>query len=239
MLIIPAIDIIQGRVVRLHQGNFNKEKFYSDDPLKVASVWQKKGARFLHIVDLDGARVGEIKNRDTITKIIEGVSMSCEVGGGLRSESDIDYFLKKGAARIILGTKALEDAENLQKLVSRFGEKIVVSVDFAGDRVTKKGWQEESDLSPEAVAVKMQKLGVKTLVVTDITVDGTLMGPNIERLKKILGTVDIKIIASGGISSLEDVKKLKEIGSENLEGVIIGRALYEGKFDLEDAIKIA
>ena len=165
--------------------------------------------------------------------------MSCEVGGGLRSESDIDYFLKKGAARIILGTKALEDAENLQKLVSRFGEKIVVSVDFAGDRVTKKGWQEESDLSPEAVAVKMQKLGVKTLVVTDITVDGTLMGPNIERLKKILGTVDIKIIASGGISSLEDVKKLKEIGSENLEGVIIGRALYEGKFDLEDAIKIA
>ena len=239
MLIIPAIDIIQGRVVRLHQGNFDKEKFYSDDPLKVASVWQKKGARFLHIVDLDGARVGEIKNRDTIAKIIEGVSMSCEVGGGLRSESDIDYFLKKGAARIILGTKALEDAENLQKLVSRFGEKIVVSVDFAGDRVTKKGWQEESDLSPEAVAVKMQKLGVKTLVVTDITVDGTLMGPNIERLKKILGTVDIKIIASGGISSLEDVKKLKEIGSENLEGVIIGRALYEGKFDLEDAIKIA
>ena len=238
MIIIPAIDIIKGRVVRLHQGNFDKEKFYSDDPLKVASIWQEKGARFLHIVDLDGARVGEIKNRDTITKIIEGVSMSCEVGGGLRSESDIDYFLKKGAARIILGTEALENTENLRKFVSRFGEKIVVSVDFAGDRVKKKGWQEESDLSPEAVALKMQKLGVKTLVVTDITVDGTLMGPNVERLKKILSTVDIRIIASGGISSLEDVKKLKEIGSKNLEGVIIGRALYEGKFDLEDAIKI-
>ena len=239
MLIIPAIDIMQKRVVRLHQGDFNKEKFYSDDPVQIALMWQKKGAAFLHIVDLDGAKHGEIKNKDVISRIIESIDIPCEVGGGLRNDKDIEYFLQQGVQRVVLGTTALEDTDYLEKLISIFNDRIVISIDFAGQHVVKKGWQEETDLSPDMVASKMQEMGVKTVVVTDIAVDGTLMGPNIERLKKILGSVDISVIASGGISCLEDIKKLKDIGSKNLEGVIIGRALYEGKIELEEAIRIA
>lgn len=239
MLIIPAIDIIQGRVVRLYQGDFNKEKFYSDDPVQTALAWQKKGAQFLHIVDLDGAKYGEVKNKDVINKIIKAVRIPCEVGGGLRDEKDMEDFLKEGASRVVLGTRVFEDIGYLKKLVARFKDKIVVSVDFAGDRVVKKGWQEEADLSPDAMIDKIQETGVKTIVITDITMDGTLMGPNIKKLKKILKSADISVIASGGISSLEDIKRLKEIKSKRLEGVIVGRALYEGKFDLEEAIKAA
>lgn len=239
MLIIPAIDIIQGKVVRLHQGDFNKQKFYSDDPIEIARIWQNKGAKFLHIVDLDGARDGEVKNRDVISGIIKSTDMPCEVGGGLRNEIDIEYFLQQGARRIMLGTKALEEKGYLEKLISKFGDSIAVSIDFIGAHVVKKGWQEETRFSPESVAGSMQKIGVKTLVVTDVARDGTLTGPNIERLEKVLSSVEISVIASGGISSLEDIKKLVGIKGRALEGAIIGRALYEGKIDLEEAIEIA
>ncbi|MBU4312472.1 MAG: 1-(5-phosphoribosyl)-5-[(5-phosphoribosylamino)methylideneamino]imidazole-4-carboxamide isomerase [Candidatus Omnitrophica bacterium] len=239
MIIIPAIDIIGGRVVRLHQGDFTKEKFYSDDPVETALLWQKKGARFLHVVDLDGAKYGEVRNGEVIGRIIKAVDMKCEVGGGLRDEKDIAYFLEQGAERVVLGTKAFEDPDYLKKLVSMFGKKIVVSIDFAGERIVKKGWQEEMDMSPDEMIKKIQQAGVSTIVVTDIAMDGTLKGPNVEKMKKILSSVDISVIASGGISSLADIKKLKDIGSKNLEGVIIGRALYEGKINLEDAIKIS
>ncbi len=238
MIIIPAIDIIDGRVVRLHQGDFTKEKFYSDDPVETALLWQKKGARFLHVVDLDGAKYGKVKNEKIIGRIIKAVDMKCEVGGGLRDEKDIAYFLEQGAERVVLGTKAFEDIDYLKKLVLKYGKRIVVSIDFAGERIVKKGWQEETDLSPDEMIKKIQQAGVETIVVTDIATDGTLSGPNIEKLKKILSMADISVIASGGISSLEDIKKLKDIGSKNLEGVIIGRALYEGKIDLGEAIKI-
>ena len=148
MLIIPAIDIIGGNVVRLHQGDFNKEKLYSDDPVGTALEWQKKGASFLHIVDLDGARQGEIKNGDVISRIIKGVDIPCEVGGGLRDDKDVEYFLQQGAQRVVLGTRALEDIDYLKKLISRFDGKIAISVDFVGEKVAKKGWQEETDLTP-------------------------------------------------------------------------------------------
>ncbi|MBU3911513.1 MAG: 1-(5-phosphoribosyl)-5-[(5-phosphoribosylamino)methylideneamino]imidazole-4-carboxamide isomerase [Candidatus Omnitrophica bacterium] len=239
MIIIPAIDIIRGRVVRLHQGDFSKETFYSDDPVETALMWQKKGATLLHIVDLDGARLGEIKNRTVIDRIIKKVSMSCEVGGGIRDEKDIEYFLRQGAKRVVLGTRALENPDYLEGVISKFGEGIVVSIDFAGKKVVKKGWQEDTDLKPDAVANQMQKLGVRTIEVTDIAMDGTLKGPNMEMLKKVLAAVDISVIASGGISSLDDIKALRDIDSKHLEGVIIGRALYEGKFDLAEAIRIA
>jgi len=239
MLIIPAIDIIKGRVVRLNQGDFNKVKSYSDDPVEVALSWQEKGATLLHIVDLDGAKEGKVKNKEVISRIIEAVSISCEVSGGLRYDKDIEYFLQKGAKRVVLGTKAFEDTSYLKKLLSRFKEKIVVGIDFSGERVVKKGWQEDTDLTPEDVAIDMQNIGVKTLEVTDIKMDGTLKGPNIERLKKILDVVEISVVASGGVSSIEDIKKLKSLGSKNLEGVIIGTALYEEKITLEEAIKIS
>jgi phosphoribosylformimino-5-aminoimidazole carboxamide ribotide isomerase len=239
MLIIPAIDIIGSNVVRLEQGDFNKEKVYPLDPLEAAKTWEKKGARFLHIVDLDGAREGKVKNAGVIVNIIKTINIPCEVGGGLRETSDIEYFLKKGAARVVIGTKAFENFDYLGKLVLKFDDKIVVSVDFSGNKVMTKGWQEKTDLEPMAAIREMRTMGVKTIVVTDISVDGTLMGPKIERLKEILETVNISVIASGGVSSLEDIKKLKKIKNKNLEGIIIGKALYEGNIDLSEAIKIA
>jgi phosphoribosylformimino-5-aminoimidazole carboxamide ribotide isomerase len=239
MLIIPAIDIIGEKVVRLEQGDFNKEKVYSDDPVQVALGWQKKGARFLHIVDLDGAREGRVKNSDIIASIIKNVGIPCEVGGGLRETGDIEYFLKKGASRAVIGTRALEDSAYLEKLISKFNEKIAVSCDFSGNRVAKKGWQEKIDLDPVSAIKKIEAAGVKAIVMTDISVDGTLMGPNIKRFKEILNAVGISVIVSGGISSLEDIRKIKEIGAKNLEGIIIGKALYEGRINLQEAMQIA
>ena len=185
MLIIPAIDIIGGRVVRLEKGDFNKEKVYSSDPLEIAKNWEKKGAKFLHIVDLDGAKEGRVKNVGTIVNIIKNINIPCEVGGGLRASSDIGYFLKNGATRVVIGTMAFEDFDHFEKLVFKFKDNIMVSVDFSGNKVVKKGWQEKTDLKPMDVIKKIQEIGVKTIVVTDISVDGTLMGPKIERLKKI------------------------------------------------------
>ena len=239
MIIIPAIDIIGGKVVRLEKGDFNKEKVYSTDPLEIAKNWEEKGAEFLHIVDLDGAREGKIKNVAVITNIMKNIKVPCEVGGGIRDRADIDYFLKNGAARVVLGTKAFEDPDYLRKLIDNFNEKIVVSCDFSGNEVVKKGWQEKTTLGPIDAVKQMRAIGVKTIVVTDINVDGTLTGPNMERLKEILDAVDISVIASGGISSLEDISKLKEMNNKNMVGVIIGKALYEGRIDLKEALEIA
>jgi phosphoribosylformimino-5-aminoimidazole carboxamide ribotide isomerase len=239
MIIIPAIDIIDGKVVRLHQGDFSREKSYSDDPLKTALMWQEKGASFLHVVDLDGARYGTVKNREVITNIVKNVKMKCEIGGGLREEEDIEYFLRQGAYRAVLGTKAVEDLSFLEKMINRFGDKVAVGIDFSGDRVLKKGWLEKTDWTPEEAAEKMREIGVKTLIVTDISTDGTLEGPNFKKLKEILERVDMSIIASGGISCIEDIRALKKIENKRLEGVIIGRALYEGKLDLGEAIRVA
>jgi phosphoribosylformimino-5-aminoimidazole carboxamide ribotide isomerase len=240
MLIIPAIDIIKGRVVRLYQGNFNKVKFYSDDPVETALLWQKKGASFLHIVDLDGAKYGESKNLKVVASILETVQIPCEVGGGLRTEKDIEYLLKHGASRVVVGTKAFEDREFLEGAVRKFREKIVVSIDISKDSyVAKTGWLEKTHFIASEAVREMQNLGVETIIVTDISRDGTLSGPDIEKLKDILNSVNISVIASGGVSCIDDIKKLKAIGSKNLEGVIIGKALYEGKIDLEEAIKIA
>jgi len=243
MLIIPAIDIINGKVVRLEKGDFNKEKVYSSDPVEAAKTWEKKGARFLHIVDLDGARKGKIKNADIIVKIIKSINVPCEIGGGLREEKDVVYFLKNGADRIVLGTKAFEDINYLKNLVLKFREKIVVSIDFKNISgtmyVQETGWLKKTNFGPIALAAEVEKAGVGTIIVTDISKDGTLAGPNIEGLKQILDAVNISVIASGGISSLEDVRKLKEIKNKNLEGVIIGKALYEGRINLREAMQIA
>lgn len=238
MLIIPAIDIIGGKVVRLEKGDFSKEKVYSMDPLEAAKAWEAKGAEFLHIVDLDGAREGKIKNVAIMTNIMKNIKVPCEVGGGIRDRADVDYFLKNGAARVVLGTKAFEDPDYLRRLIDAFNEKIVVSCDFSGNKVVKKGWQEKTTLDPIDAVKQLRTIGVKTIVVTDISVDGTLTGPNFDILKEILAAVDISIIASGGISSLEDIRKLKAIKNKNLEGAIIGKALYEGRIDLEEAIKL-
>ncbi|MFH1782645.1 MAG: 1-(5-phosphoribosyl)-5-[(5-phosphoribosylamino)methylideneamino]imidazole-4-carboxamide isomerase [Candidatus Omnitrophota bacterium] len=239
MIILPAIDIIEGKVVRLHQGNFKKKKKYSDDPLEVALKWQEQGAEYLHIVDLDGAKNGKVVNQDIIAKIIQNVDMKCEVGGGIKTEEDIAFFLSQKAERVVLGTTAIENKTVLKKLVSEFKEKIVVSIDFKDGFITKAGWMEKTDITAPDFAEEMKSIGLERIIVTDIATDGTLEGPNIHELSLILDLVDIKLIASGGISSLNDIRKLKEIRNKNLEGAIIGKALYENKIDLAEAISVA
>ncbi len=240
MIIFPAVDIMKGKVVRLYQGDFDRKTFYPGDPVEAALTWKKKGAEFLHIIDLDGARTGEVKNGEVIRSIIKEAGISCEAGGGLRTGDDAEYFLSAGATRVIFGTKAFEDVDFLKNLVSEFGEKrIVVSVDFSQGMVVKKGWQETTQLAAEKVLELMERAGVGTIVATDIKTDGTLKGPNVGGLKKILAATSMKVVASGGVSCLGDVESLRALNADNLEGVIIGKALYDGKLKLEDAIKAA
>jgi len=245
MLIIPAIDILKGNVVRLYKGDFDKEKVYSNNGVDVALQWQKKGAQFLHIVDLDGARTGTPKNKGVIIDILKNVNVPCEVAGGLRREEDVEYYLERGARRVVLGTKAFEDRDFLDKMIKRFGEKISVSIDFnktdSGKMyIAKAGWIKRTYLSVIDGINEIKKLGIKTIILTDISRDGTLLGPDIDNLKVILEDADISVIVSGGISSLDDIKLLKQnLEGVGLKGVIIGKALYEGKIDLAQAIDLS
>ncbi|PIP68061.1 MAG: 1-(5-phosphoribosyl)-5-[(5-phosphoribosylamino)methylideneamino]imidazole-4-carboxamide isomerase [Candidatus Omnitrophica bacterium CG_4_9_14_0_2_um_filter_42_8] len=242
MLIIPAIDIINGKVVRLEKGDFNKPTSYQLDPVEAAKLWEGQGAKLLHIVDLDGAKEGKIKNADTIVKIIKNIKVPCEVGGGIREIKDIDYFLENGAMRVVLGTKVIRDQDFFNDIVKKFGDKIVVSTDFkkSGDQyyITTAGWVKKTGITVDFFIENIKEAKLKTIIVTDISRDGTLQGPNIEKLEQILASIDINVIASGGVSSLEDIKRLKAIKNKNLEGVIVGKALYENKIDLKEAIEL-
>ncbi len=229
MLIYPAIDIKNGKCVRLTQGLINEEKKYFDDPVEAAKLWQSQGAKVLHIVDLDGAFEGSPKNLSIIKSIIKEVDIPVQVGGGIRSLAAIEALLEAGAARAILGTKALEDKEMLTEAVKRFGDRIVVSIDAKGGYVATEGWVKTSELTVLQFVKALEDIGVATVVYTDIARDGMLMGPDIEGLMAIKQAAAIKVIASGGISSQADLDKLKELA---VEGAIVGKALYEGKLKL-------
>ncbi len=231
MLIYPAIDIKNGRCVRLTQGLINEEKKYFDDPLEAARLWKSQGAKALHVVDLDGAFEGSPKNLSVIRRIIAEVDIPVQVGGGIRSLEAIEALLEAGAAKAILGTKALEDKEMLKEAVRRYGDRIVVSIDAKKGYVATEGWVKTSELAVLDFVKELEAIGVDTIVYTDISRDGMLMGPDIEGLLAIKQAAIIKVIASGGISSKEDLVKLKEI---SVEGAIVGKALYEGKFNLTE-----
>lgn len=231
MLIYPAIDIKNGRCVRLTQGLINEEKKYFDDPLEAAGLWKSQGAKALHVVDLDGAFEGSPKNLTIIKRIIEKVDIPVQVGGGIRSLEAIEALLGAGAAKAILGTKALEDKEMLKEAVRRYGNRIVVSIDAKKGYVATEGWVKTSELAVLDFVKELEAMGVDTIVYTDISRDGMLMGPDVEGLLAIKQAASIKVIASGGISCKEDLVKLKEI---NVEGAIVGKALYEGKFNLTE-----
>ena len=231
MLIYPAIDIKNGRCVRLTQGLINEEKKYFDEPLEAALLWMSQGAKVLHVVDLDGAFEGSPKNLSIIKSIIDEVDIPVQVGGGIRSLEAIEALLGAGAARAILGTKALEDKEMLKEAIKRYGDKIVVSIDAKGGYVATEGWVKTSELTVIDFVKELEAIGVDTIVYTDIARDGMLMGPDIEGLLAIKKTTTIKVIASGGISCKEDLERLKEIG---VEGAIVGKALYEGKLTLTE-----
>jgi len=239
MLIIPAIDLKDGAVVRLVQGRFNK-KVYSTDPVKVARHWVSQGAKFLHLVDLDGAFSGRLKNLGLARKIIENVSVPVEFGGGVRDLTTIKKILKIGAARVVLGTKAAEDADFLKKSALKFKGKIIVAVDAKEGKVMVKGWK-ASHKNTDAIefCLSLKQAGFKEFIYTDTLRDGTLSGPNIKEIKRLLRVTGVKVIASGGISGLGDLAKLKRLEREGLSAVIIGKALYEGKFTLPEALKFS
>jgi len=238
MLVIPAIDIKDGKVVRLVQGRKDK-KVYSHDPVKTALHWVRQGAELLHIIDLDGAALGFPKNLAKVKEISQATGVPIQFGGGVRKIETIEELVTCGIARVILGTKAIEDKNFLKSAFKKFKEKIIVSIDAQEDELLIKGWQESSknaDLLTFACA--LEELGFKKIIYTDTSKDGTLKGPNLKNIKRLLKETKLKVIASGGISSLDDLIKLKFLEKQGLEGVIVGKALYEGKFTLAQALKL-
>ena len=239
MLIIPAIDLEDGCVVRYVQGKLNK-KIYSRDPLKTARHWVKQGAKLLHIVDLDGASGGVLKNLKLVEEIAENICVPIQFGGGVRNMETIRTLLKSGIQRVVLGTKAVEDRKFLKKAFAEFKERLIVSIDAKSGNLLIEGWQSSykgTDVISFALALK--EMGFKQLVYTDTLKDGTLSGPNIKGIKDLLKETGLNIIASGGIASLDDLTKLKKLEKQGLVGVIIGKALYEGKFTLSEAIRLS
>ncbi|MCK4401351.1 1-(5-phosphoribosyl)-5-[(5-phosphoribosylamino)methylideneamino]imidazole-4-carboxamide isomerase [bacterium] len=235
MIVIPAIDIYQGKVVRLKQGSFNNIKIYGNDPLEYALKWEKEGAKRIHVVDLEGAKIGSVKNLDAIASICKALKIPVEVGGGIRDISAIDTLLNSGVQWVIIGTQACASSDFLKQVCSEFGERIIVSIDAKDDKVAVRGWQESSEFTVKDIIEKVENIGVKTVVYTDISRDGMLTGPNLKKLKHLVNRKTVNIIASGGISCLDDIKKLASI--KGLMGVIVGKALYERRFDLNEAYR--
>ena len=237
MLIIPAIDLKDGKVVRLKQGIFNQKTIYSSDPVNTARHWERQGAEYLHVVDLDGAKTGNVCHLDVIRRIAKSVKIPIEFGGGLRQKKSIKQVLACGVKRAVLGTK-LQDEDFLRRVFKEFKQRIIISIDARDNIVRVKGWQREcSALSILALVRRLEDMGFQQIIYTDITRDGTLKGPNIVMIKRILKDSGLSIIASGGISSLADLFKLKALSSRGLAGVIVGKALYEGRFTLREALK--
>lgn len=235
MIILPAIDIIDGKPVRLYQGDYGKKEIVADDIFETAKSFEEAGADYIHLVDLDGAKSGSNENHELVIKIANMLKIPVELGGGIRSFETIKYLLDNGVSRVILGTIAMEDEELLKKAVATYGERIAVGIDCKNGKVYGRGWLEGSDLDYVEFAKKMESLGVKNIIVTDISKDGTLEGPNVEMLKKLKETVNIDITASGGIRDIQNIKDLNEIG---LYGAITGKAIYAKTLSLEEAIKV-
>ena len=233
MEIIPAIDLKGGKCVRLYQGDYRQETVFSEEPLQIALHWQSLGAKRLHIVDLDGAARGEICHASLITDIAQAIHIPLQLGGGIRRIESIAQALELGAARAILGTAAIEDHALVQEACRRFVDRIIVSIDARDGYVEIHGWQERTQVTAIELVDKMQSLGVKRLIYTDITRDGTLTEPNFHAVTEMVDKTSLPIIIAGGISSLEHLKRLIEIG---VEGAIVGRALYTGDIDLKKAL---
>lgn len=236
MILFPAIDIKNGQCVRLRQGSFQDVLVYSDVPLKIAKQWEAAGASFIHIVDLDGALVGHSVNDEVIKEIVKEVKIPVQVGGGVRTIKDIENKLSLGIDRVIIGTKAVKDPAFIKEAIATFGSKrIVIGIDAKDGMVAIEGWEKVSSYQAVSLAIEMKKLGVKTIVYTDISKDGMLQGPNIGHTKEMVQVTGLNIIASGGVASLKDLEMLEEI---NVYGAIMGKALYENRIDLKKAVNL-
>ena len=235
MIIFPAIDLIDGKAVRLLKGDYNQMTVYNDNPVEVAKAFKAFGATHIHVVDLEGARDGTTPNLEVV-KAIKNVGLFTEIGGGIRDIETVDKYIENGIDRVILGTAAVSDQEFLKAALSKYGEKIAVGVDIKDGKVAIKGWLEKSDYDAKEFCKLMQELGVKTLICTDISKDGAMQGTNQELYKELSTELDLQITASGGVSSIDDVKRLRE---KDLYGAIIGKAYYTGAIDLKVAIEVA
>ena len=233
MIIFPAIDIRNEKCVRLTQGDYSKMTVYGIDPVEVALKWQSKGAEYLHIVDLDGAKDGKRVNGAVIEKIAKSVEVPIQVGGGIRDTKTVEELLSAGISRVIIGTRAIKDLKWLSELVRVYGEKICVSIDAKNGFVATDGWKQISEIKAVDFAVNLENIGVRTIVYTDIQKDGMLKGPNFKMYEQLMKKVNLDIIASGGVSTIEDIEILKSMG---IYGAIIGKALYDEKIKLEEAI---
>ena len=234
MKIYPAIDIKDGKCVRLLRGSFDDVTVYGDNPAEMARNWESVGGEYIHVVDLDGALKGHGVNAEAIKEICKAVNVPVQTGGGIRSISDIEAKLECGISRVIIGTKAVSDAEFVKDAVKRYGDKIVIGIDAKDGMVAIEGWEKTSEYQAVEFAKKMEEIGVKTIIYTDIATDGTLMGPNVDAMREMVNNTNMDIIASGGIGNIEHIKALIPTG---VEGVITGRALYTGNINLCDAIK--
>lgn len=234
MQLYPAIDIKNGTCVRLRQGQFQNVKVYSDSPAQMAERWAAEGATFLHLVDLDGALQGQLVNEEAIREVTRRVSVPVQLGGGIRSLENIEALLKLGIFRVIIGTKAVEDPEFVRQAVERFGaDRVAVGVDAKDGLVATRGWETVSSRTAVDLCRQMEEMGVGTVIYTDIARDGMLQGPNVEQTRKLAEKTGLTVIASGGISSLEDLEELKAAG---IPGAILGKALYEERFRLREAL---
>jgi phosphoribosylformimino-5-aminoimidazole carboxamide ribotide isomerase len=236
MLIFPAIDLYGGKAVRLYKGDYAQMTVYSDDPTSVARDFAAAGACCIHLVDLEGARDGNTPNLDIVRAIAESTPLFTEIGGGIRSMEVVDAYLSAGVDRVILGTAAVNDEEFLKAALEKYGERIAVGVDIKDGMVAIKGWTEKSDRDARTFCRHMQSLGVKTLICTDISKDGAMVGTNRELYAALSSELDIQIVASGGVSTLDDVRHLASL---DLYGAIIGKAYYTGAIDLQAAVKEA
>ena len=235
MEIIPAIDIRGGKCVRLYQGNYSQETVFAEDPVDIALDWQAQGASRLHVVDLDGAAGGEVSNMPIIEAMAKAVSLPIQLGGGIRSAEIVEKLLGIGIERVILGTAAVERLELVKELCNRFGGAIVIGIDARDGYAATHGWQRGTDITALELARMMADLGVGRLIYTDIKRDGTLTEPNFEAVAEMINSVNIPVIASGGVSSVSHLEKLKDLGAE---GAIVGRALYTGDMKLSEALTV-
>ena len=236
MLIYPAIDLFEGKAVRLFKGDYAQMTVYSDNPPEIAETFASCGATHMHIVDLEGAKDGTTPNLETILEIKRRSGLFCEVGGGIRSMETIDRYLSSGIDRVILGTAAVTEKGFVEKAVAAYGAKIAVGIDIKDGMVAIKGWTEKSDLTAFEFCEQMQTIGVKTLICTDISKDGAMKGANHELYQTLMQKFNMNMIASGGVSSMDDIKRLRE---QNMYGAIIGKAYYIGAIDLKEAIEVA
>ncbi len=238
MIVIPAIDLKEGRCVRLEQGLMDRDTVYSDDPAGQALCWQEQGGELLHIVDLDGAFAGVPRNRDAIRSIVEAVSIPTELGGGIRDLATIEAYLELGVSRVILGTVAKENPALVAEACRLFKGRIVVGIDARDGLVAVRGWADVTEKRATELAREMEGYGVEAIIYTDIARDGMMQGPNIEATRQLAESISIPVIASGGVSSLEDIARLMAVEQAGISGVITGKAIYTGSLNLREAVAL-